>query len=196
MRLSYNLRSEHTCDLSSRTRASHPTEISRDMSAPEKKRNYLPPWAEATLTACIAPKLGPPARCSQSQIGRRPPVHDFRSDGRLAGDARATAGGRSQRVGGGCARRKRFLREGGSSTNRGEMVSDATSERARQLSVEKRWSQEAPVDGPRPRRVCRQWGFCGRGIGVFVVAALGRVDPLRTLATGRVGGQALRFSAV
>ena len=88
--------------------------------------------------------------------------------------------------------------------------------------------------GPRPRRVCRQWGFCGRGIGVFwvqalvflrprhwcfwvqalvflwswhwcffgrgigvfVVAALGRVDPLRTLATGRVGGQALRFSAV
>jgi len=50
--------------------------------------------------------------------------------------------------------------------------------------------------GPRPRRVCRHWGFCGRGIGVFVVAALGRVDPLRTLATGRVGGQALRFSAV
>ena len=38
--------------------------------------------------------------------------------------------------------------------------------------------------------------FCGRGIGVFVVVALGRVDPLRTLATGRVGGQALRFSAV
>ena len=36
-----------------------------------------------------------------------------------------------------------------SSTNRGEMVSDATSERARQLSVEKRWSQEAPVDGAR-----------------------------------------------
>jgi len=26
--------------------------------------------------------------------------------------------------------------------------------------------------GPRPRRVCRQWGFCGRGIGVFWVQAL------------------------
>ena len=45
-----------------------------------------------------------------------------------------------------------FLRPA-SSTNRGEMVSDATSERARQLSVEKRWSQEAPVDGARSRRL-------------------------------------------
>ena len=36
---------------------------------------------------------------------------------------------------------------------KGEMVSDATSERARQLSVEKRWSQEAPVDGARSRRL-------------------------------------------
>ena len=26
--------------------------------------------------------------------------------------------------------------------------------------------------GPRPRRVCRHWGFCGRGIGVFWVQAL------------------------
>lgn len=33
------------------------------------------------------------------------------------------------------------------------LVSDATSERARQLSVEKRWSQEAPVDGARSRRL-------------------------------------------
>ena len=46
----------------------------------------------------------------------------------------------------------KFLRPA-SSTNRGEMVSDATSERARQLSVEKRWSQEAPVDGARSRRL-------------------------------------------
>jgi hypothetical protein len=46
----------------------------------------------------------------------------------------------------------RFLRPA-SSTNRGEMVSDTTSERARQLSVEKRWSQEAPVDGARSRRL-------------------------------------------
>ena len=46
----------------------------------------------------------------------------------------------------------RFLRPA-SSTNRGEMVSDATSERARQLSVEKRWSQEAPVDRARSRRL-------------------------------------------
>jgi len=46
----------------------------------------------------------------------------------------------------------RFLRPA-SSTNRGELVSDATSERARQLSVEKRWSQEAPVDGARSRRL-------------------------------------------
>ena len=46
----------------------------------------------------------------------------------------------------------RFLRPA-SSTNRGEIVSDATSERARQLSVEKRWSQEAPVDGARSRRL-------------------------------------------
>ena len=52
--------------------------------------------------------------------GRRPPVHDFRSDGRLAGDARATAGGRSQRVGGGCASRKRFLRDGGTAPHRPE----------------------------------------------------------------------------
>ena len=50
---------------------------------------------------------------THSDRGRRPPVHDFRSDGRLAGDARATAGGRSQRVGGGCASRKRFPRDGG-----------------------------------------------------------------------------------
>ena len=46
----------------------------------------------------------------------------------------------------------RFLRPA-SSTNRDELVSDATSERAKQLSVEKRWSQEAPVDGVRSRRL-------------------------------------------
>ena len=46
----------------------------------------------------------------------------------------------------------KFLRPA-SSTNRGEMVSDATSERARQLSVEKRWSQEAPVEEARSRRL-------------------------------------------
>eukprot|EP01043_Picozoa_sp_COSAG02_P023936 COSAG02_NODE_1293_length_13410_cov_13.392004_15_plen_190_part_00 len=29
--------------------------------------------------------------------------------------------------------------------------------------------KDVPVGtGPRPRRVCRQWGFCSRGIGVFV----------------------------
>ena len=44
----------------------------------------------------------------------------------------------------------RFLRPA-SSTNRGEIVSDGTSAHARQLSVEKRWSQEAPVDGARSR---------------------------------------------
>ncbi len=46
----------------------------------------------------------------------------------------------------------RFLRPA-SSTNRREMVSDATSEHARQLSVEKRWSQEAPVDRARSHRL-------------------------------------------
>ena len=40
-----------------------------------------------------------------------------------------------------------------SSTNRREMVSDATSEHARQVSVEKRWSQTAPVDQARSRRL-------------------------------------------
>ena len=40
------------------------------------------------------------------------------------------------------------------------------------------------------------WCFCGRGIGVFVVAALGRAEALRTLAMADVGGQALWFSAV
>ena len=33
------------------------------------------------------------------------------------------------------------------------MVSDATSEHARQVSVEKRWSQTAPVDQARSRRL-------------------------------------------
>ena len=47
---------------------------------------------------------------------------------------------------------KRFLEEA-SRTNRGEIVSDGTSAHARQLSVEKRWSQEAPVDGARSRRL-------------------------------------------
>ena len=42
----------------------------------------------------------------------------------------------------------------------------------------------------------KQDSFCGRGSGVFVVAAWGRVDPLRTLAMGAVGGQASRFSVV
>ena len=46
----------------------------------------------------------------------------------------------------------RFLRPA-SSTNRGEMVSDATSAHARRLSVEKRWSQEAPVDRARSCRL-------------------------------------------
>ena len=41
----------------------------------------------------------------------------------------------------------------GGTVARTTMVSDATSERARQLSVEKRWSQEAPVDGARSRRL-------------------------------------------
>ena len=27
--------------------------------------------------------------------------------------------------------------------------------------------------GPRPRRVCRHWRFCGRGIGVFLGAGIG-----------------------
>ena len=49
----------------------------------------------------------------------------------------------------------RFLRPA-SSTNRGEIVSDGTSAHARQLSVEKRWSQEAPVDGARSRS-CRAY---------------------------------------
>ena len=55
--------------------------------------------------------------------------------------------------------------------------------------------------GPRPRRVCRQWGFWAQalvfwsvGIGVFVVATLGRVDPRRTLATGRGVGARPRVS--
>jgi hypothetical protein len=38
-----------------------------------------------------------------------------------------------------------------SSTNRGEMVSDATSAHAIRLSVERRWGQEAPVDRARSR---------------------------------------------
>ena len=46
----------------------------------------------------------------------------------------------------------KFLRPA-SSTNMGEIVSDGTSAHARQLSVEKRWSQEAPVDGARSRRL-------------------------------------------
>ena len=41
----------------------------------------------------------------------------------------------------------------GEQHKQGEMVSDGTSAHARQLSVEKRWSQEAPVDGARSRRL-------------------------------------------
>ncbi len=40
-----------------------------------------------------------------------------------------------------------------SSTNKGEILSDGTSAHARQLSVEKRWSQEAPVDWARSRNL-------------------------------------------
>lgn len=43
-----------------------------------------------------------------------------------------------------------------SSTNRREIIeplNDATSKHARQFSVERRWSQTAPVDGARPRRL-------------------------------------------
>ena len=39
----------------------------------------------------------------------------------------------------------------GEQHKQGEMVSDGTSAHARQLSVEKRWSQEAPVDRARSR---------------------------------------------
>jgi len=60
--------------------------------------------------------LDPCSRCIPlfplaTQVGRPRQTHDFRPDGRLAGDAHATAGGRSQRGGGGCASRKQFLRD-------------------------------------------------------------------------------------
>ena len=41
----------------------------------------------------------------------------------------------------------------GEQHKQGEMVSDGTSAHARQLSVEKRWSQEAPVDGAWSHRL-------------------------------------------